>query len=50
VSVAFIDQAPGYLRLPAIEFSADTPDFIVTQDTEHDTYDFEPRLSRFRCR
>ena len=50
-SVVFIDQAPGYLRVPAIEHFADTADFIVTHDTELvDAYGFEPCLSTFRHR
>jgi hypothetical protein len=49
-SVVFVDQAPGYLRVPAIEYFADSADFIVTHDTEHDAYGFEPCLSTFRHR
>ena len=50
-SVVFIDQAPGYLRVPAIEHFADIADFIVTHDTELvDAYGFEPCLSTFRYR
>ena len=50
-SVVFIDHAPGYLRVPAIEHFADTADFIVTHDTELvDAYGFEPCLSTFRHR
>jgi hypothetical protein len=50
-SVVFIDQAPGYLRVPAIEHFADIADFIVTHDTELvDAYGFEPCLSTFRHR
>jgi len=50
-SVVFIDQAPGYLRVPAIEHFADAADFIVTHDTELvDAYGFEPCLSTFRYR
>ena len=50
-SVVFIDQAPGYLRVPAIEHFADTADFIVTHDTEMvEAYGFEPCLSAFRYR
>jgi hypothetical protein len=50
-SVVFIDQAPGYLRVPAIEHFADIADFIVTHDTEMvDAYGFEPCLSTFRHR
>jgi hypothetical protein len=49
-SVVFIDQAPGYLRVPAIEHFADTADFIVTHDTEEHAYGFEPCLSTFRHR
>ncbi len=50
-SVVFIDQAPGYLRVPAIEHFADTADFIVTHDTEMaEAYGFEPCLSKFRHR
>jgi hypothetical protein len=50
-SVVFIDQAPGYLRVPAIEHFADIADFIVTHDTEMvEAYGFEPCLSTFRHR
>lgn len=50
-SVVFVDQAPGYLRVPAIEHFADTADFIVTHDTELvEAYGFEPCLSTFRHR
>lgn len=50
-SVVFIDQAPGYLRVPAIEHFADAADFIVTHDTEMaEAYGFEPCLSAFRYR
>lgn len=51
VSVAFVDQAPGFLRAPAIEFFADKADFIITHDTEHtEHYHFEPLLSSFKYR
>lgn len=49
-SVVFVDQAPGYLRVPAIEHFADTADFIVTHDTEEAAYGYEPCLSTFRHR
>jgi hypothetical protein len=50
-SVVFIDQAPGYLRVPAIEYFAEIADYIVTHDTELvDAYGFEPCLSTFRYR
>lgn len=50
-SVVFVDQAPGYLRVPAIEHFANKADFIVTHDTElTDAYGFEPCLSKFRYR
>jgi hypothetical protein len=50
-SVVFVDQAPGYLRVPAIEHFADIADFIITHDTElADAYGFEPCLSTFRHR
>jgi len=49
-SVVFIDQAPGYLRGPAIEHFADAAEFIVTHDTELvEPYGFEC-LSTFRHR
>lgn len=50
-AVVFVDQAPGFLRVPAIEFFADRADYIITHDTEHvQHYGFEPCLSRFRYR
>lgn len=50
LSVAFIDQAPGFLRVPAIRFLADKTDYIITHDTEHVShYGFEV-LSEFRHR
>lgn len=49
-SVVFIDQAPGYLRVPAIEHFADIADFIITHDTEEVAYGYEPCLSTFRYR
>lgn len=50
-SVVFIDQSPGYLRVPAIEHFANTADFIITHDTELvDAYGYEPCLSRFHHR
>lgn len=50
-SVVFIDQAPGYLRGPAIEHFADATEFLVTHDTELvEPYGFEPCLSTFRYR
>ena len=51
LSVVFIDQAPGFLRVPAIEFFADKADFIITHDTEHvGHYHYEPTLSSFKHR
>jgi hypothetical protein len=50
-SVVFIDHAPGYLRVPAIEHFADNADFIITHDTElSDAYGYEPCLSTFQHR
>jgi hypothetical protein len=49
-SVVFIDQSPGYLRVPAIEHFADTADFIVAHDTEEPAYGYEPSLSKFQHR
>lgn len=50
-SVVFVDHAPGYLRVPAIEHFAESADFIVTHDTELvEAYGFEPCLSAFRHR
>jgi hypothetical protein len=51
VSVAFVDQAPGFLRTPAIEFFADKAEFVIAHDTEHsEHYEFEPTLSSFKSR
>jgi hypothetical protein len=51
LSVVFIDQAPGFLRVPAIEFFADKADFIITHDTEHvGHYHYEPTMSSFKYR
>jgi hypothetical protein len=50
-SVAFIDQAPGFLRTPAIEFFRDKADFVMTHDSEHvEHYHLEPLISSFGSR
>ena len=50
-SVVFVDQAPGFLRVPAIQYFSNRADFIITHDTEHvDHYHFEPILSSFQSR
>lgn len=51
ISVAFIDQKPGFLRSPAIAFFADRADYVITHDSEHvEHYRLEPILSSFRYR
>lgn len=51
VSVTFIDQAPGFLRVPAIQFFANKSEYIITHDTEHVAhYGYEPILSSFKFR
>ncbi len=51
VSVAFVDQAPGFLRVPAIEYFADKAEYIIMHDTEHVAYyHYEPVLSTFASR
>lgn len=50
-SVVFVDQAPGFLRVPAIRYFANSADYIVIHDTEMvDAYGFEPCLSEFTYR
>lgn len=50
-SIAFIDQAPGFLRAPAIEFFRDKADFVITHDSEHlKHYRLEPLISSFGSR
>ncbi len=49
--VAFVDQAPGHDRVPAILRLRSNAQFIVVHDTEHAAhYGFEPLLSDFRYR
>lgn len=51
LSVVFVDQAPGALRVPAINFFSDKSDFIIAHDTEHvKHYNYEPTLSKFKSR
>jgi hypothetical protein len=48
-SVVFVDQGPGFLRIPAVNFYAQQAEFIVMHDSDHQRYkgDF---LSNFRYR
>ena len=48
-SVVFVDQAPGYLRVAAIEYFANIAEFIVVHDTDN-VARFESCLSKFRYR